>query len=62
MKPVYVSESTAVGLDGSTLWLEAGTEYAADHPAVKAHPDRFTSDAPDAEVQDAPRPRGRGRA
>ncbi len=61
-KQVYAVESFAVGVDGATVWVDAGTPFAPDHPVVQAHPDAFTAEQPasPAPVEDKTVARGRG--
>lgn len=62
MSTVYVIDSTAVGVDGATVWLEAGAEFASTDAVVKAHPNMFTADAPVVEVEEPARRTKRGRS
>lgn len=55
MSVVFVIDSAAVGVDGGTVWLEAGAEYASTDAVVKAHPDKFTAETPDAPAEEAPK-------
>jgi len=48
---VYATESFAVGVDGSTVWVEAGTSHPVDAPVVKVRPELFTAEAPDGDEQ-----------
>lgn len=60
MSAVYAIESAAVGVNGATVWIEAGTEFATTDAVVKAHPGKFTADVP--EVEEPVRRTKRGRS
>ncbi len=59
MSTVRVLNSVAVGLDGRSVWLEAGEEYPVDATIVKARPELFGPGEAESEPKVDPKRRGR---
>lgn len=56
---VYASQDWGfVGHEGTPVRVNAGDEYDAGHPLVKAHPELFTGRNPLAAEEDPPRKSG----